>query len=127
MTQSHSHFSWFRRIAFGMGLAAAVAWVLLRQRRIALPANEDLTCTPPKTPPEIDITPATPSTQEGDALERIRGIGPVFARRLREAGVQTFADLAACPPERLREIVQAQPWHNPEDWIAQALQLQEGA
>ncbi len=124
MAQSHSRSSWFQRLAFGAALSAAVVWVLLRRRHTPLPANEDLACSPPKTPPEIDITP--PDEGE-DPLERIRGIGPVFARRLRAAGVRTFADLANCPPERLREIVKARPLHNPEAWIAQARQLHDNA
>jgi predicted flap endonuclease-1-like 5' DNA nuclease len=40
-----------------------------------------------------------------DDFTRIKGIGPVFDRRLKEAGVRTFADLAATPAEQIAEIV----------------------
>lgn len=38
-------------------------------------------------------------------LEAIKGIGPVYARRLREAGIQTFAQLSQLTPERLGDIL----------------------
>lgn len=59
-----------------------------------------------------------------DDLEIINGIGPVFARRLQEAGVRTFAELAATSPERLLEIVRSSPGlADPDSWRAQAAQL----
>jgi len=42
-----------------------------------------------------------------DDFEEVGGIGEVFERRLYEAGICTFAALAATPPERLAEICQA--------------------
>jgi predicted flap endonuclease-1-like 5' DNA nuclease len=38
-------------------------------------------------------------------LEAIKGIGPVYARRLREAGMQTFEQLSQLTPERLGDIL----------------------
>lgn len=59
-----------------------------------------------------------------DDLEIVVGIGPVFARRLHEAGVRTFADLAATSSERLLEIVRASPGlADPDSWREQAAQL----
>ena len=61
---------------------------------------------------------------EGDDLERIHGIGPVFAARLREAGITTFAQLAATGPEDLAAIVELFPERVVEDgWIGQAREL----
>ncbi|OUC08789.1 hypothetical protein RY27_06875, partial [Litorilinea aerophila] len=48
-------------------------------------------------------TPVAPAA--ADDLTRIRGIGPVFAARLQEAGVRTFADLAGLTPEAVAEII----------------------
>lgn len=64
----------------------------------------------------------------GDRLQAIKGIGNVFARRLREAAVYSYADLAAQTPQRLAEIVQAKPWQRiePEAWIAEARRLAAG-
>ncbi len=40
-----------------------------------------------------------------DNLEAIKGIGPVYAKRLREAGIQTFEQLSQLAPERLGDIL----------------------
>jgi len=63
--------------------------------------------------------------KKADQLEDINGIGPVFARRLNEAGIHTFVDLAAQSPERIKEIISPKNWQaiDPESWIAQAGQL----
>lgn len=56
-----------------------------------------------------------------DDLTRIKGIGPAFALRLQEAGIGTFAAVAATSPQRLREITGAAPWQaDPQAWIMQA-------
>ena len=64
---------------------------------------------------------ATVSVSE-DRLQDISGIGNVFARRLNEAGVHTFGQLAAMPAERLTDIVQAKAWQTiePEKWVTEA-------
>jgi len=69
---------------------------------------------------EEELKPAPP----GDDLERIRGIGPVFAARLRQAGITTFAQLAAADPEELAAIVNLPAERVVEDdWIGQARKL----
>lgn len=57
-----------------------------------------------------------------DNLERINGIGPVFAQRLNKANILTFDQLAALSPERVNEIIAPQPWQqiDPDAWIAEA-------
>lgn len=40
-----------------------------------------------------------------DNLEAIKGIGPVIARRLNDAGVYTFEELAKLTPQELEEIL----------------------
>lgn len=63
-------------------------------------------------------------------LQLIRGIGPAYARRLNEAGVNSLADLAKCTSEQITEILQPQKWQNiqPHEWIeeAQALTIRIG-
>ena len=67
--------------------------------------------------------PARPAPAADD-LEIVVGIGPVYARRLNEAGVRTFADLAATSSERLLEIVRASPGlADPDSWREQAARL----
>lgn len=66
--------------------------------------------------------------KKADHLEDVNGIGPVFAQRLNEAGIYTFADLAAQTPERVREIISPKNWQavDPEGWISQAQHLSKG-
>lgn len=74
-------------------------------------------------------TPAQPSTTPAnDPLEAIHGIGPVYARRLRAAGIQTFAQLAQLTPEQLQAAIgPLRTGHKTEvaHWIAEARQLSE--
>jgi predicted flap endonuclease-1-like 5' DNA nuclease len=60
--------------------------------------------------------------QVGDDLTRLEGIGPTYARRLRAAGITTFAQLAAADEATLSEIIGAPAWRQPNfgDWITQA-------
>jgi predicted flap endonuclease-1-like 5' DNA nuclease len=65
--------------------------------------------------------------QQRDPLIDINGIGPVYEQRLFDAGIYTFADLAAQSPARLRELVGAKSWQETETeaWIAEARQFME--
>lgn len=60
--------------------------------------------------------------KEKDSLQKINGIGPVFAQKFNEAGIHTFADLGSLSPEKALEIIQPQEWQavHPELWIEQA-------
>lgn len=62
---------------------------------------------------------------EKDRLERVKGIGAVFAKRLNEAGIHTFAELAQQSPQKVREIIDPEEWQKiePESWVAQAKTL----
>lgn len=60
---------------------------------------------------------------EVDDLTQIDGIGPTFANRLYEAGVNTFSQLAAMTPEEVRQITKVTVQGDPADWIAEAQSL----
>ncbi len=72
--------------------------------------------------PQAAIEAVAPQPAAADDLTQIRGIGPVYARKLNAAGITTFAGLAALDETRLSEIIQAPAWRraNYGDWIAQA-------
>ena len=60
----------------------------------------------------------------GDDLESIVGIGPVFAARLQEAGISTFAQLASTSAEDLARITeQSLERVIEEGWVGQARKL----
>lgn len=76
------------------------------------------------------VAPATPETvepvvpvAEPAPLEVINGIGTGYAKRLHEAGIHTFADLAQQTPEQLRTQIHVDKWVTDEElhsWIEQA-------
>ncbi len=77
--------------------------------------------------PEL-VTAPTAEIALPDDLEAINGIGPVYAGRLRTAGIETFAQLAELTPERIQEIIGAiRSGHmiEAEKWIAEARQFIE--
>ena len=63
------------------------------------------------------VEPVKPETP--DDLESIQGIGPAYARRLNDAGILTFAELAKADPDNLRQITATTRW-DPQNWIDEA-------
>ncbi|MBI1305566.1 MAG: hypothetical protein GC181_03000 [Bacteroidetes bacterium] len=65
-----------------------------------------------------------------DKLNEVEGIGPKIATVLNEAGILTFADLAASTPEKIREILDNAEGnfaaHDPATWPKQAEMAAEG-
>lgn len=82
--------------------------------------------------PVSDEKPKTEkkSTPKGDDLKKVEGIGPKIAELFNNAGIVTFADLAATSVEKLNEILEeAGPRytiHNPTTWPQQAQLASEG-
>lgn len=58
----------------------------------------------------------------GDDLTRLEGIGPMYAERLRNSGITTFAQLAEADENALATIISAPAWRriNFASWIEQA-------
>jgi predicted flap endonuclease-1-like 5' DNA nuclease len=49
---------------------------------------------------------STPVTQRGsDDFQAIKGIGPVFSKRLKEAGIHTFEQLSKTTPKEMEKIL----------------------
>ena len=57
-----------------------------------------------------------------DDLAVIKGIGPVYQWKLRDAGFHTYKQLAAADPEQLRRMLDVKNWQRVkvESWIEQA-------
>lgn len=57
-----------------------------------------------------------------DTLTTIKGIGPVYQRKLRDIGINSFQQLAAADPDKLRRMLDIKPWQKVdiENWIAQS-------
>jgi predicted flap endonuclease-1-like 5' DNA nuclease len=100
-----------------------------------LPAPVEASAEPVATQ-ELAVEPATPIEEPAatqkladepvapavDDLEVIEGIGPKIAGVLRDAGISSFAELAATDSERLAEILQDANLRlaSPETWAEQA-------
>lgn len=68
-------------------------------------ANEPVESSTPLGAGEEAPAPTSPSA-EVDDFTQINGVGPVFDRRLKEAGILTFEELARRPAEEIAEIIQ---------------------
>lgn len=105
-----------------------------RTAAAAVPATADLTEAAAAAPaaeaaaPAVEgETPAAAVPAELDDFTRINGVGPVFAGRLKAAGINTFADLAALTPAEIAAIIK---WSEERvirtEIIAQARQFVQG-
>lgn len=104
--------------------AALTAWIywLWRQKREVAPAPIVVTSRMPKSASIGQGRASGRRSPISEPLEEIRGIGPVFANRLNEAGIYSFAQLAAASPDEIQRITGVTRW-DPADWIAEARKL----
>jgi predicted flap endonuclease-1-like 5' DNA nuclease len=60
-----------------------------------------------------------------DELAAIKGIGRIYQWKLRDGGINSYAQLAQTTPDRIREILDVPVWRKiePENWIEQAKAL----
>ncbi len=116
------------RIIGLLGGVVAIAWAM-RDRFVSIAAPKEpeppsfrVVSTPPP-PPAGQVRPertaSAVSVQDPDDLTRINGVGPVFERRLMEAGLATFESIAAASA---RQVANAAGVTEPraEGWITQA-------
>jgi predicted flap endonuclease-1-like 5' DNA nuclease len=77
--------------------------------------------------PAVSKAAKAPPPPGQDRLTDINGIGPVYASRLYEAGIQTFRQLAAVTPEELYTLLNLPRWRvrsvDAASWIEQAEHL----
>lgn len=68
---------------------------------------------------EDDDAPTDDASDGGDPVETVRGIGPAYADRLDDAGVETVPDLAAADPAALAEAIEVAE-SRVERWVDRA-------
>lgn len=88
-----------------IGGLAAVVWAM-RDRFISVAISRE------PEPPAFRVTPSVP-------VESIDGIGPVFAKRLTAAGIDSVARLAAASPDAVAEAAGVSS-ARARSWIDQA-------
>jgi len=102
-----------------IGLVALVVIASRLRERLAVPPAAGL--------PEEDAGQPTGEAEASaptaaEDLAQVRGIGPVYRTRLAEAGITTFAALAAADPVFVAATTGVPPGRA-ADWIAQAAAL----
>jgi predicted flap endonuclease-1-like 5' DNA nuclease len=121
MKISHIKAFWIGFIATTV-LTAWIYWILSQKREVA---PEPLVVSQSRPPAAVRVKRPAETTnvvQISDPLEEIKGIGPVFANRLNDAGITTFAELANSSPAELQEITGVARW-DPAEWIVEAKAL----
>lgn len=97
-----------------LALAATIIW-LTREHLLPAPRVKD------EPRPHYRSTPPPPP-REPDDLTRIKGIGPVYAARLNDAGIKTFRGLAETDAATLAATIDVSV-DTVADWTAQAAKL----
>ncbi len=72
---------------------------------------------------------ATAKSNEADDLSLLSGVGPVLEKKLREAGITTFRQIAELTPEQAKELDEKLGLRGRierEEWIEQAKELMAG-
>ena len=110
-----------------MAVVAAIAGAVWAARGQLLPGPSAPTSQPPpfrNPPPKPDQHQPETAAQQGDQddLTKINGIGPVYSQRLSEAGITTFAELAAADAEWVAAAIDV-PAERVADWTAAAANL----
>lgn len=73
----------------------------------------------------VEHTAPNGVTTTNDRLQDIAGIGQLYAHKLNQAGIHTFAELSETSIDRLTEIINPQEWQTVhfDAWIRQARAL----
>ena len=98
-----------------VGGALAILWAM-RDRLVSIAAPQD------PEPPRFRVVPPAPAPVTEDDLTAINGIGPVFAGRLRDAGITSFAAVSAAGASHLAEVTGASESRAAE-WMSAAAAL----
>ena len=108
-------------LSLSLVISVLIGWWLMEQEQERERRRSALVYSG-RREPEIALSPAG----GGDDLTVIDGIGPTYARALKESGIVSYADLARQNPaelsQRLEGRVSASRIRN-QDWIGQARQL----
>ncbi len=102
-------------------------------KKVATPQAPAAKAAPKAAAEPVAAAPAPKKAKADSAkddLRKVEGIGPKIASLLNDAGILTFADLAATSADKVKEILVAAGsrygFHDPTTWPAQAKMAAEG-
>ena len=112
-------------------LMVIIGWLVSRPKAVqphVSPAThgqheEKIAAVEPVSAPGLEQAPILPAAQTvSDDLVKLEGIGPKVAKVLNEAGISTFAALAAANATEIQKTLSAAGLQmmNPQGWIEQA-------
>ncbi len=93
----------------------------------AKPSAAAKTAAPKKT--DAPAAEAAPAAEGGDDLKKLSGVGPALEKKLHDAGVTSFAQIAAWGPEDIAAFDEKLSFKGRierENWIEQAKELAKG-
>ena len=117
--------------AIGTGSVSAAAVAAITGKSVEAPAKKAKAPKASKTEAaaEKPAKAKKAAKVEGDDLSKINGVGPVIVGKLHDAGITTFAQIAAWTDADVEEIEEKLSFKGRvgrEDWIAQAKDLTKG-
>tara|TARA_R110002020_G_scaffold232139_3_gene443644 strand:- start:98787 stop:99467 length:681 start_codon:yes stop_codon:yes gene_type:complete len=113
--------------AIGTGSVSAAAVAAITGKSVDAPAKK--VKAPKADAAEKPAKAKKAAKVEGDDLSQINGVGPVIVGKLHDAGITTFAQIAAWTDADVEEIEEKLSFKGRvgrEDWIAQAKDLAKG-
>ena len=116
--------------AIGTGSVSAAAVAAITGKAVdAAPSKKAKAAKPAKAEAAKPAKAKKAAKGEGDDLSQISGVGPVIVGKLNDAGITTFAQIAAwtdADVEAIEEKLSFKGRVGREDWIAQAKDLAKG-
>lgn len=118
----------WKGVFWGFLVGSILAWLWQQRLRTFEPNDfieeQAIPLMPDAAPPVQEATPTPRPRREAappDDFTVLRGIGPAFARRLQQAGIHYFTQLASLTPEAIAELCDVPLWRIRQDnWIGQA-------
>jgi predicted flap endonuclease-1-like 5' DNA nuclease len=131
-TSPNTELGWLLYVFLGFFLLMVIVGWLVSSRKEEQPVaphetqshhEEKVAAVEPVSPPSVKEAAILPEAQTvPDDLVRLEGIGPRVAKILNDAGIRTFAGLAAANAADIQKTLSAAGLQmmNPEGWIEQA-------
>lgn len=115
--------------SLGLFAAAVLLWLWMRRDALAEKQSQAMKAAEEAASQAEALAKQAQDQTEPDDLSRIVGIGPVYQRLLKDAGLETFADIAGKSQAELEAIVKAAGRARPasiDTWAEQAAYAAKG-
>lgn len=116
----------FLKLLFLAGIAYGIVWYV-REQMVPTPAAPSANAPRFRVPPHksdeaVPMVAEAAATPDGDDLEAVKGIGPVYAARLADFGINRFSELLEGDADAIAAALDVSTTQV-EDWKNQATDL----